>query len=214
MTTWTTLNSQLDRLLNDAPVAGQSLSYPADLRLLCFNRAAEFFAATHTASLKIAVLSAFTAQEDGAAAILPADLLQIGGVKVNGAWLARNEGYIQMTPSTIHFTDQTLASASLWYYANYPTLAAYVPAVPPADPSTEPDCGLPSWAEWPVMNLALAYLLTPNMIGQAIFRQYQSKREAGDPETNPPREQAIHFMKVYADEIAKVKPQDREAMFQ
>ena len=82
---WQTLSAELDYLLQDiAPsgaTVGQAQSYPADLRTNCFNRAQEFFAVTHTAPMKIASLTAYTAFDDGLVAALPADLIQIGGIK-------------------------------------------------------------------------------------------------------------------------------------
>lgn len=209
---WGNINSELDYLLQDVPISGQAAAYSADLRVNCFNRAQEFFAVTHTAPIKTTALTTFTTwDEDGVVATLPTDLIQIGGIKVEGVWLTPNQvvagestttGWTQINKSQVYFGNVDQDDAVLWYYAHYTKMV-----------NDNDTCGLPQWAEWPVLNLTIAYILTPNAVSQAIFRQYQTKREAGEPESNPPREQALYHLKAYYDEVTKVRPQDRESLY-
>ena len=60
-----------------------------------------------------------------------------------------------------------------------------------------------------IINLTCAYMLYPGMMNQQLLRQFQTRRDAGSPDDNPPRTQAKFLMMVYLDTVSKVKTQDR-----
>ncbi len=206
MTTWADLTAELTLLLDDAGAS----SYAEQLRVSSFNRACETFATTHTAPFK-----SFTAQpsamDAGSSVSLPADCIQVGGVKRNSAWLRPNllipgededtNGYV-MVGNAVYFPDADLNDVTVWYYALYPPIANGASIV-----------SLPKWAEWPVLNLTIAYLLTPSAVGVADLRRWATKRDAGQLEENPSRAQQQFHIQQYQAGIIRVKQQDREMLF-
>lgn len=206
---WADVNAELGTLLQDTDEA--ALSYPLENRLVAFNRAQDYFAATHTALLKrVAATATATASSGDSSLLLPSDLIQIAGIQVDDTWLEPNlivpGGEAQAYGFLI--TDQGIylpggdEALELWYYAMYPSVSS----------DTSP-VYLPRWAEWAVINLAFAYILYPDMIGQASLRRFQSRRDAGSPEDNPPRQQARFHFDQYQQLVSRVKPQDREILF-
>jgi hypothetical protein len=206
---WTQIDAELTLLLDDTTTAeGQQLTYSVAARLEAFNRAQDYFALTHTAPLKIYALA--IANHRGT---LPSDLVQVAAIKSDDTLLSPSilvpgesapaDGYLQLDATALHFFDSSLESVELWYYGSYASMVEPVEA-------SDPECSLPRWAQWPVVNLALAYITFPQQVSQATFRQFQSRREAGDPTDNPMRNQANWFMDVYLNALQGHKPQDRE----
>lgn len=207
MMTWAQINDEISTLLDDAALA----SYPEPLRLTAFNRAQDYFAVTHTAKILRVELTTTPAPDDMVKATLPADMIEIAGVKGNEAWLrpARfvpgqqldADAYIDNVKEILVRKD--LAPLTLWYYARYTPLAS------PTD-TTE----LPLWSQWAVINLAIAYILIPHMIGNASLRRFQTRREAGDPTDNPSRTQAEFHLKQYHAMVSNYKPQERDYIYE
>lgn len=215
MTTWKDISDQLSLLLNDDAKA----SFSENLRKAAFNRALQYFAVTHTAPLRTVTASAY-AYAEGAMVSFPSDYLELpsGGVEIpttdestRSAWLepvgitpgmqVPASGYMLMQ-SGIYLTEIPVANVRLWYFG------IYNKAVNDAS-----DVDVPLWAEWAVVNLTCAYLLYPTMMSQASLRQFQTRREAGSPEDNPPRAQAIFFIRLYDQIVGKVKTQDRSTLY-
>jgi hypothetical protein len=204
-TTWTQINTELGVILEDTA----AVSYSSDLRIACFNRAMEYFAVTHTALFKTA-----SATADASCMIAyPEDFLDIpdGGVEVlwktKSRWLEMQElipgtaipkeGYAKMHNGIRLFTTE-FEEIKLWYFSKYPSVV-----------NGNSTILLPAWSHWAVMNLACAYMLYPGMMNQQLLRQFQTRRDAGSPDDNPPRTQAKFLMMVYLDTVSKVKTQDR-----
>lgn len=204
-TTWSQLDAEIGILLEDP----NSVSYGADLRKNCFNRAMEYFAVTHTAMMKVAAVTA-----DSSYVILyPSDFIDAPDGCIEVTWKDKKrwlheeevtqgdavprEGYIPLHIGYQMFT-QEYDSLRLWYFAKYPAISLGSSQIV-----------IPGWAQWAVMNLACAYMLYPGMMNQQMLRQFQTKRDAGSPDDNPPRTQARFLMTVYMDTVTKVKTQDR-----
>jgi hypothetical protein len=204
-TTWTQINTELGVILEDTA----AVSYSSDLRIACFNRAMEYFAVTHTALFKTASATADTSYMIA----YPEDFLDIpdGGVEVlwktKSRWLEMQElipgtaipkeGYAKMHNGIRLFTTE-FEEIKLWYFSKYPSVV-----------NGNSTILLPAWSHWAVMNLACAYMLYPGMMNQQLLRQFQTRRDAGSPDDNPPRTQAKFLMMVYLDTVSKVKTQDR-----
>jgi hypothetical protein len=221
MSTWADLNAELDVLLDDEGAA----SYGRPLRLAAFNHACETFATTHTAPLKTLTLTPSpnggTPSGVGAAIDLPVDLIQLGGVMRDrgdgrrtwlrpcliipgedediGGYLSLGEA-LYFPPSPEGNAD--LTDVTVWYYALYVSVSADADPIP-----------LPTWAVWPVVNLAIAYLLTPSAVGVADLRRWATKRDAGQLEENPSRAQMEFHVKQYLSGVSRVKQQDRETLY-
>lgn len=203
--TWGNINSELNVLLED-PTA---VSYSSDLRIACFNRAMEYFAVTHTALFKVASATA----DSENIITYPEDFLDIpdGGVEVlwktKSRWLEMQEliagsgipkeGYAKLHNGLKLFTTE-YENIKLWYFSKYPSVV-----------NANSVIYLPAWSHWAVMNLACAYLMYPGMMNQQMLRQFQTRRDAGAPDDNPPRTQAKFLMAVYMDTVSKIKTQDR-----
>lgn len=206
MLTWAQINAELSTLLDDAGMA----SYAEPLRLTAWNRAQDFFAVTHTAKVLRADLALSPAPDNMLSAALPADLIEIAGVKSENVWLrpARFVPGGQMdADSYIENVGQILVPNNyttivLWYYARYAPLAL------PTDTTQ-----IPLWSQWAIINLCIAYILTPHMIGNASLRRFQTRREAGDPVDNPSRTQAEFHINQYRALIANYKPQERDYIY-
>lgn len=204
---WVDVNAELSAFLEDAEAA----SYPELVRLAAFNRAQDYFATTHTALLKMLAVTAVTASSGTSTLSLPGDLIELAGVKSSGIWLetafftpgeaAWNYGYIEMDGGLFFPGGNSIMD--LWYYARYPY----------AQSGSSTALKLPAWSEWAVISLAMAYILIPDMTGQASLRRFQSRREAGTPEMNPSREQANWHLKQYQSIVAAFKPQDRDVLY-
>ena len=211
MTTWKNISDEISTLLRDP---GKE-SYSESLRMACWSRACDFFAITHTALFK-SVTATASSESVGWLVDYPIDFIEMpsGGVQLekesNRRWLEPAtinpgtegdiNGYLQMS-NGIFFTGE-YDSVSLWYYANY---------TKPTGDSTLLD--VPKWAEWALINLTMGYMMYPLMMSQAMLRQFQQKREAGSPEDNPPRTQAVFCMRLYSELVGRVKPQDRSVFF-
>ncbi len=206
---WQDLTDELSILLRD----DSKTSFAETLRLAAFNRACQYFSQTHTSLYKNATAAA-TAYGDGAIINLPDDFVELpaGGISAGtGRWLepkvvvpggrVPTNGYTQIGDG-IYLYDSTISEVTLWYYANYDRITSAVSMLK-----------TPSWAEWALLNLTMAYLLYPNMTGQASVRQFQPKRDAGSPEDSPPREQALFFMGIYRDIVSSVPAQNRSVLF-
>lgn len=213
MTTWQDISNELSTLFKDP----NKSSYPEELRKVAFKRACEYFAVTHTAPLRTVSASA-TAYAEGVFVSFPSDFLELpgGGVQIpstsnsKGRWLqlasiipggeVPENGYISMS-NGIYLFDKTITAVTLWYYGQY--------TVPSSD-STIVD--LPPWSFWAVINLTAANSLFTRMMAQANLRQFSDKRDAGDPEDNPPRKQAEFFYKIYNEIVSRFRTQDRSLM--
>lgn len=202
MTTWGNISAELSLILDDADQA----SYKEELRIACFNRAMQFFALTHTAvfTMETATASAFG---EGAYVSYPSGFIQFGGIKIFSDWMEPSM-IIPGTPDTKHgyflltdkiyipsvqfhnFPDSNIVDkpngVELWYYKQYDTLTT--------DGSIS---NLPNWSEWAVLNLSLAYMMYPNMIGMADLRRFATKRDSGTPEMNSSRSQAKYHIETY-----------------
>lgn len=204
-TTWGQINTEIGILLEDTT----AVSYSTDLRKSCFNRAMEHFAVTHTALFKIATATANSEKIIS----YPEDFLDIpdGGVEVlwkeKSRWLEMQElipgtavpreGYARLQNGIKLFTTD-FETLKLWYFSMYPSVSLDASVI-----------YLPVWSQWAVLNLACAYMLYPGMMNQQLLRQFQTRRDAGSPDDNPPRTQAKFLMAVYMDTVSKVKTQDR-----
>lgn len=228
MTTWSDLTAQFTLLLSDKGAESGTPSYVESLRILAWNRATQYFAITHTAPIKTAKYVPVT-NGDGLSFTKPTDWLQMAGVTIDqvpltdaiilplpidhtsaskGYWLRQVDfvpglqpdttGYID-TGSVIYFGDTTISNATLWYYSFYPTITTDTDAA-----------GVPLWAEWGIINLAIAYMLIPAAVGVADLRRYETRRDAGQPEDNPSRIQANWHMKQYLDTVSRYRGQNRE----
>lgn len=225
-TTWADIDSQLSIFLDDRTIS--SLSYPADLRMIAWNRACEFFASTHTAPLMKYTATASALDDNGVWLALPSDFLEMGGIEVlkdpltfgysiqstpikQTMWLENNLqipghdtsriGYT-MVNGMLWFPNTYVSALTMWYYRLYRPITADADVIE-----------IPQWAVWGVFNLAIAYSLIPFSIGVADLRRFQSRREAGSPEENSSRVQARYHHQVYLDQIKGVKPQDRQMLF-
>lgn len=206
---WQDITDELSILSRDP----DKTAFSEALRIAAFNRACQYFSQTHTSLFK-SVTAVATAYGSGAIVNLPDDFVElpVGGVSTDrGRWLEPNpiiagervptKGY-QILNDGIYLFDNCIESVTLWYYAVYPRITSGISALT-----------TPVWAEWALMNLTLAYCLYPNMAGQASLRQFQPKRDAGDPEDSPPRVQAKFFMNVYNTIVAGFPTQDRSILF-
>lgn len=204
-TTWTQLNTEIGILLEDPNMT----SYNEELRKNCLNRAMEYFAVTHTAMMKVQTATAnadlviaypedFIDAPDGCVEVTYNDKKRWLNEEeiVQGEALPR-EGYTLLHNGFQLFTTE-YSALRLWYFAKYPNVTT----------GTSPIL-IPVWSQWAVMNLACAYMLYPGMMNQQMLRQFQTKRDAGSPDDNPPRTQARFLMTVYMDTVTKVKTQDR-----
>ncbi len=203
--TWLDMNAEIGILLEDPGMT----SYNEALRKNCFNRAMEYFAVTHTAMMKTQSVTA-----DASRFIAhPADFIDApdGCVELTwkdkSRWLKEEEvvqgeavpldGYALLHGGFKLFTRE-YDSLSLWYFAKYTAITGNSSTI-----------NLPAWSHWAVINLACSYMLYPGMMNQQMLRQFQTKRDAGSPEDNPPRAQARFLMTIYLDTVSKVKTQDR-----
>jgi hypothetical protein len=216
MKTWNEINAELLTLL------GNSASlYTEPLRRLAFNKVMEYFAMTHTALLS-GVLAAGVASDSGGADLVFADGSAAPGgmitppcapihIQTADGWLEPRDfvpgaptavdGYTY-TGAGIKVWDGSTEEVTVWYYSFYPDIV-----------DTSSVCLAPSWAVLPLEMLCHVFLLNPSMMAQENLRQFQTKREAGDPEDNPPRAQANFYFRMYRDLIGFAKPQTREMMF-
>jgi hypothetical protein len=199
---WSQYDADLSQFLADA----NESSFPAAFRIIAFNRAMEHFAEVHTAPVSATAIAA-TATAAGNTIPLPSNMVTLAGVLTDGSWLLPNkfrpggsfptEGYIDMGDS-VYLCQDVDDEAELWYYRFYNKIV---------DDNSVLE--VPRWAEWPLMNLTMALLLAPDMIKQAKLRQFQSTRESGQPEDNPPRRQAEYFLAQYREALASIQPQLR-----
>lgn len=205
MTSWADIDTQLGLLLSDS----ESQSFETDLRIAAFNRAAEYFAVTHTALLKAVVA---TATGNGPKTLaLPTDLIEIANVGSDNVWLQPTmmlpgepieaSGYSQ-TADGLFFPDGSVNIVLVWYWSLYPAIE-----------ESSTSIGIPKWAEWAVINLAVAYLLYPMMVGVADLARWKERTESGTPLDNSPREQAKFHIQVYRDIVATVPPQVRHTLW-
>ena len=227
MTTWADITAQFTLLMGGAistDMPDAKLTYPEELRILAWNRAQQYFAVTHTAMLKNTALTPET-DGDGVSVSLPADWIQIAGVRVKtdrlpatdpitfpilpvrgggvtrDIWLRPtqlipgeyedNTGYVLLLDK-LYFPDTRVNNCILWYYAHYPDVVDDLSQIV-----------VPAWAEWAIQNLAISNLLIPPSVGVADLRRFQTKRDAGSPEDNPSRVQAIYHRKIYDDIVGK-----------
>lgn len=213
MKTWGDLTAELDTLMDDET----KTSYPESLRIAAFNRALEYFAVTHTALLRTVTASA-SAYAEGALIGFPADFLELpgGGVQIASSdrftWLepaaispgdyVSGDGYMVMAAG-VYLHNAAIRDARLWYYGFYDRVSSEASVI-----------NVPPWAEWAVLNLAISNCMYPLMVGQSNLRQFQMKREAGSPEDNPPRVQAMYHFRIYSEIVNRVKTQDRSLLFQ
>ena len=211
MKTWASLDSDLDLFLGDA----DRTAYPEPLRRSAYNRAAEYFASTHTAVFR-SVTATGSSYAEGTIVAYPSDLVELprGGVSVLNAdtsssyFLQNTEQIIpgqQVDTGGVYvelgdgiYLPGKQTTVTLWYYASY---------TPVADATTP--VTVPQWADWAVLNLAMAYLLYPGMMNQQTLRQFQTRRDAGQPEDNPPRAQAKFCLDIYFQVVGNVAPQER-----
>jgi hypothetical protein len=209
MAIWSDLNSRLNVLLDDS---GLDPSYPEIRRIEAWNRAQNHFALTHTSMLRIA--TAITSDYvDGKKALYPTDYLEMpqGGVQDGDFWLepvalvpgerVSFSGYM-LFPDGIYLPGFKKTSIKLWYFSRYAVVTAGTSNIE-----------VPQWAIDPLLDLSMVFMLYPDMMNQASLRSFQARREAGDPEDNPPRRQAQFFLKLYQETVATVRPQDRSVLF-
>ena len=208
MNTWTNLTGEFDLMLGDTG----AVSYPSTLRMQAFNRAMQYFAITHTALFKSATASATSEGYID----YPTDILVLAGIEdstiisnttqwlepqyvVPGQSLPKN-GFIDMIDRYKVFGGQD--TVRIWYYSLWPDIV-----------SSSDTAHIPKWAEWALVNLSIAYMLNPNIVGQADLRRFQTKREAGSPEDNPPKTLARYYVAIYNEIIARVPLQDRAILY-
>lgn len=214
MKSWGQIDSDFDLFLNDSA----RTSYLEPLRIAAFNRACEYFAVTHTAALR-SVTAYATAYAMGTIVSYPSDFIELpeGGVatmptNIYPAYYLHEAssiqpGYQQVTDGQYVLLGDGIylpggeTQVTLWYYARWNTIA-----------SNSDLANVPPWSEWGVMNLSLSYMLMPSMMNQQLLRQFQTKRDAGDPEMNPPRKQAEYCFQVYQDMVASNPRQNRSLM--
>lgn len=197
---WSDIDTELGLLLKDPT----SQSYSSEFRIAMFNRAQQFFAETHTAPLTAV---SHTATASGTLVTLPANMIQLAGVLADSEWLIANTigpgysyqdtGYLDMG-NAIKLSQDLENGFQVWYWRFYNSIA---------DSSSVVE--LPGFAHWAVINLTLAYLLNPDMVAQAKLRQFQANRDAGAPEDNPPRRQALYYLEQYREALSFVLPQIR-----
>lgn len=205
MTTWSEIREELRELLEDTGAAPQ---FSDPLLLRSYNRAMDYFAVSHTAELIKAAITV-TAVGDGGTYALPTDVIKIVGLETESdGWfvpLSPGQEDDQGRSGFIVLSDELLfpvgnPTGDLWYFKKY--------AHATADNSV---ITIPEWASWAVMNMAVAFALTPKMVGQALLRRFQQSKEAGNPIDNPPRNQADYHRMIYLEQVGAIKPQDREA---
>ena len=209
MTTWANLTARLDVIMGDTC----AVSYSEALRIQSFNGALQYFAITHTAPLKFSSATA----DSGGYVDYPNDFMVLAGIEnISTAsnrlayWLEPQGivpgtnvplgGYVDTGARIQVFGAQT--TLNVWYYGEY------TPITSSNDVITSP-----KWAEWALINLSIAYLLNPNIIGQADLRRFQTKREAGAPEDNPPKTLARYYTTIYNEIVARVPLQDRAMLY-
>lgn len=208
---WQAVSDELSALLGDPDL----VQYSDTLRKICWNKAQAFLAITHTASFRTATATG-QAYADGVLVDYPTDFIELprGGVQMftndEQFWIApgafevgasvADYGYFQMSDGIYIPGDHP--KVRLWYYGQFNQIS---------DGSTL--INAPAWAIWPLQNLSMAYMLYPEMMSQELLRQFQGKREAGGPDDNPPRTQAMFCIRLFNELIGRVKPQDRSLLF-
>lgn len=209
MSTWAQIDSDLDIFLEDASRA----SYKEASRIAAFNRACQYFAVTHTAVFRSVVAEA-SAYAEGTIVAYPGDFLELpaGGVETDSIRLEPGNvlipgdgapsGGVYMTLSDGIYLPGGETQVRLWYYGTYTAVVDGATVV-----------NLPTWAEWALVNLTMGYLLYPSMMNQQMLRQFQTRREAGQPEDNPPRIQAKFCIQQYHEIVGRVPPQDRSTAY-
>lgn len=211
---WSAISTELSLYLDDD---SKSSSTEA-MRIASFNRAQQYFAVTHTAAF---TASAFSLDSNGQFNV-PGTMIETAAVHVYDPAkdvtrsLEKVVFYMSTSAPTSGFyisagkftvldalqPRSQITTGTLYYYGSYTDVTG-----------DESEIALPSWSVWPVMNLTLAYCLYPAMVGQADIRRFQSKREAGSPEDNPPRKQAEFFINTYRTVLAGFPIQDRGAAY-
>jgi hypothetical protein len=207
---WSLIDTDIGILLGDE----EKTSYSAELRITAFNRACEYFAVTHTGIYKNVTASA-SAYAEGATITLPEDLVELpsGGIVdlTSNSYLEPvNIGPGDPVPSygytlfedSVYLFDPDITDIRVWYYAGFTPIV-----------DEDSISNLPKWSEWAVINLAIAYMLMPEMTSQQTLRQFQTRREAGSPEDSPPRQQAMFHIRLYNDIVGHVQAQNRTLLF-
>lgn len=209
---WSTISTELSLYLDDE---SKSSSTEA-MRIASFNRAQQYFAVTHTAAFTAAAFTLDSSKQFS----VPAAMIEAAAVHVYDPAkdmtrsLDRVVFYMSTTAPTSGFyisagkftvldalqPQSQITTGTLYYYSSYTDVTG-----------DDTEVALPTWSVWPVINLTLAYCLYPAMVGQADIRRFQSKREAGSPEDNPPRKQAEFFINTYRTVLAGFPIQDRGA---
>lgn len=208
---WSDISTELSLYLDDE----SKTSATEALRIASFNRAQQYFAVTHTAKPKSTSFTLTDGQFD-----IPGDMIELAAVYVYDPqsqktysldkavlyWSSPSptngfrQDALKITVLDSLVPNSQITTGTLYYFGAYADITGAESAIE-----------LPVWSTWPVMNLAIAYCLYPAMVGQADIRRFQSKREAGSPEDNPPRKQAEFFINMYRSMLAGFPIQDRQS---
>jgi hypothetical protein len=209
--TWGTLKAEIGRMLDD-PAHG---TYSETLLLDGINAALIAFASTHTG-----IASDFTLTGDGSTYTfdLPSNIVdqEHAGVYavewIDQEWL-REEKFWHGTqlPSTSRTTTSIPRAYALWPVGkisffqvpgNSDTITLHYVAHYDDIVDNNSTIAIPFWAREAVKRFVVAYALAPGYMKTGRLRQYQAKREAGDPEDNPLLRAAEHHMKRYHEILA------------
>lgn len=206
MATWEDLLSELRTVIGALPTTeNPAPKFTDELLQLAFNRAQDHFAIRHTAKVKRVTFTA-TVDGDGGYVTRPADLIQLSMIAdtanavyykpVRPGWEEEDPGFFEEADR--FYFPSSAPSGVLSYYALWPKMV-----------TTASVSEFPQWAEWSIMNLAIAFALSPNMVSHAGLSRFKSNRDAGDPIDNPQRNQAQYHLALYEAEVNSVRPQDR-----
>jgi len=209
--TWGTLKAQIARRLNDADHRTYSEALLRDL----VNDALVAFAASHTG-----MASTFSIEGDGETYEfdLPDNLVDEEGAGVyavywkEGQWLSRLEYFPgQDWPSTSRTTSSSPVGYVLWpqdkiSFTRVPTdgqdITVYYVAYYPEAENDNSTILVPRWAREAIKYYVLAGALEPGSTKAGKLRQYQSRRDAGDPEDNPLLRLAQYYKQRYYEILA------------
>lgn len=213
--TWSTLKSEIGLRLNDTAHS----KYSATLLLTLVNDALRHFASVHTG-----LASDFTITGDGTTYTfdLPQNIVDTETAGVfsvqwtDQEWIAEDRYWQNRKfPSTSRDTSSQPLRYILWpvqqiSFTRVPgngdaVIAHYVAYYPDVIDDTSV-INVPVWAREAIKCYVCAEALAPGAVKASQLRQYQSRREAGNPEDNPLQRQSESFAKQYYQRLAEHRP--------
>lgn len=198
-TTWLTIQSQLDWLLEE-PVASGKLEWPLASRVDAWNMAQRSFTA-HTSRE-----SSVSLPVQASLCQLPTDFFVLATLFSGQDELKTGRGLdYRLWDGRLCFSGSGIPSqVEMTYYAYWPSVLYELDASGVAS-VTAGEIHVPAWAELPLIHFTISILMVPKAVQSAMNREYNIKIDSGGPDDNARRTQAREHLWWYR-ELLKEHP--------